>query len=702
VRFILTINDTNHTVNPVWGDGLSISIERAQDYRALRQSLEGSLSFVREDYDLIAAQDFEQQFWLTIQVDDGAGYYQRMRGYFYKTYLTQYADAAGLRYELDKIVPDDLYERVMNALNNTYNLPDIGVATTTLQYALQPVLQIYTPGRPYVTNVNGGNSWEVPCTVTSSEATLVNDYFFTLGEIVHYVPGRGELTPDIGGRYFYDGGLNEYSNGNYDIRFVGGQWNVYDILNSDALVYTGTPGQADETLTTFTSTGGSGDTAELYSEKQYTRFLCNSATVGGSGTVDVPATDIVNQSNYTKILQIAYNGIFGSDENSATGTPFGRFADDATYFSGQYFDFPAEVVTQYYFPVGRSQWQYYSVWCYFNSTLRGYQEEASTTRFVKDAYRFSDVLSAVLGQIDSNLSHDATAAYSDFLYGVSNAIRSDQSTSFLVPKTNITVGDYDIPAKKAEVTLRDLLDFAASAWRAFWHIDSAGRFVIEHVSYYENGKSYGAANVLFNLDTLLEPKNNLPWQHGQRIYSYDLDNMPERIENAYQEQASPVFDGLPIEIESVYVNPGTSEVYNGSRLFADIDFALSTEVNKDGFFYCEAKENAEGVQEVTFDTITYQGKTWLLQNGRAAWPYMNDLYGKYNLPAPSVTLNGEAVTALSTRKSKRTSLSFAGADVEGSDYMHLVVLDGQNCEIAKASVQLATGNINLEEIEMPI
>lgn len=702
VRFILSIDDVNHTVNPVWSDEVVISISRAESYRALREQLEGSIAFVREDYDLIDAQDFDQRFWLIIQVNDGSGYYERMRGYFYKTYLKQYADPRGERFELLKIVTDDLYERVMNALSNEYNLPDIGVETTDLKYVLQPVLQVYTPGSSFIANINGGNSWEQPVTqVVTDLSELTSNYKFFEGKAVYYVAGAGQLSPDVSGQYEYNSGANRYEHesANYSFRFDGGSntWNIHED-SGGGVVFSGTTGQTDEFTSIYTNVDGS---CQLAGGRNYFRMLCNSATLGGTPTQDVPTSDIVVQSNYDKVLPIAYQNIFGSDANTVLPTQYGRFDADAEQFPNYYFDFPVSGVTEFYFPVGRSNWQYFSLWCYFDATLQGYQEEGSEERIVKDAYKFADVLNAVVSEIDSDLSHEDAAVFSDFLYGGSNLIRTNQSVPFLVPKTNITVGDYDIPAKKVPVTLRDLLDFAKACWRADFHIDSEGRFVIEHVSYYAAGKTYSGTNTLFDLDSLVETKNRLSWQHGQRIYEYNLDNMPERIEKAYQEQASPVFDGLPIEVLSVYVNPGTNESYTLSRFFADIDFALASEVSKDGMFYCETVLDG-GIHTVTFDTITYRGKTWKLQNGRASWPYMDNLYGRYDLPAESVQLNGDTITATSVRKSKQTSLSFAGIDADGLDYMHLVTLDGEAGEIAKAEIQLSTGNISIDEILLPV
>lgn len=702
VRFILTINDVNHTVNPVWGNDVVINITRAQGYRALRQALEGGVTFVREDYDLINSQSFEQQFWLTVQVDDGSGYYDRIRGYFYKTYLRHFADTESKAFELLKLVTDDLYERVINSLNSEYNLPDIGVASTDLKYVLQPVLQVYRPGSLFITNINGGNSWEQPVTQAVTDLSeLTGTYLFFEGKAVYYVAGEGNLAPDVSGPYEFNGtsGFYEHETKSFSFRFDGGSntWNIHED-SGGGIVYTGTASETDEFASVYT-TGGSD--CQLAGGRNYFRMLCNSATLGGTPTQDVPASDIVVQNNYTKILPIAYQNIFGSDANQVLPTGYGRFAADAEQFPGRYFDFPVSAVTEHYFPVGRSNWNYFSQWCFFDATLQGYQEEGSEERIVSDAYKFADVLSAVLGEIDPELSHEESAAFSDFLYGNSNPIRSSQSTPFLVPKTNITVGDYDIPAKKVPVTLRDLLDFAWACWRAGWHIDSEGRFVIEHVSYYEAGKTYSGNNVLFSADSLVETKNQLSWQHGQRIYDYKLDNMPARIEKNYSEDASPVFDGLPIEVLSVYVNPGTTEQYSLSRFFADIDFALVSEVSRDGMFYCEAVLDG-GVQTVTFDTVTYRGKDYKLQNGRASWPYMDNLYGRHNLPAESARLNGETITASSVRKSRRTSLAFAGIDADGLDYMELVTLDSEQGEIAKAEVQLATGNIAIEEIQLPL
>ena len=496
VRFILSISDVDHTVSPVWSDSTVINIERAQDYRALRQQLDGELSFVREDYDLINTQSFEQKFWLSIQVDEGAGYYNRLRGYFYKTYLTQYSDHSGLRFELNKLVTDDYYERVMNALNNEYNLTEIGVATTDMRYSLQPILQVYRPGSEFIANINGGNSWEQPVDqVITDTAELNTTYHFFPGRAVYFVAGAGVLAPDVSGEYEYNSGANRYENtvSNYSFRFDGGTntWNIHED-SLGGIVYSGTAGETDEFASTYT-TGGSD--CQLAGGENYFRILCNTSTLGGTPTQDVPASDIITQSNYTKILPIAYQNIFGSDDNGVVPTQYGRFDSNALQFPGKYFNLPVDAtISEYYFPVGRSNWQYFSLWCYFDATLQGYQEEGSEERTIKDAFKFSDVLSAVLGEIDSDLSHEATDAFSDFLYGSSNPIRSSQSVPFLIPKTNITVGDYDIPAKKVIIRLRDILDFARAAWRCNWHIDSTGRFVIEHVSYYSAGKTYSGTN----------------------------------------------------------------------------------------------------------------------------------------------------------------------------------------------------------------
>lgn len=681
-------------VIPVWGDGLSIGISRADGYRAMREALEGSLLFVREDYDLIKAADFEQKFWLKIEVDDGAGYYERLRGYFFKTYLTEDEDKK--QFTLSKIVTTDRYERIMNGINREFNVPDICPANP-VKFVLQPVVQVYVPGNNYITNINGGNHWEQPVnSPESSSSVLINTYFFKEGQDVYYIQGRGELTPDVGGQYFYDSGLNEYSNGHYDIRTDGTKWQIFDILNSDLLVYEGTPGQTDVFATTFTSETDSG-TCVLIGQQHFVRILCNVDTLDGNTTEDIPANDIVTQDNYTKVLGLEYNQIFASDEHSPTPTGFAKIDSGALYFADEYFDYPINnPVIEYYFPVNQSEWSTVSFWMYFNTTLRDYQEDAATERTVKDAYLFGDVLAAVLAEIDSEVTHELTSTYSSFLYSDSNPLRSE-SVPFLVPKTNITIGDYDLAASKAIVTLKDLLELARIVWNCFWHIESDGKFIVEHVDYYRRGKTYTGANILFDLSLEREPKNDLLWSHGARVYSYDLAGMPERIEKNWQEQGSEVFDGLPSEVSSTYVNPGTVEKKPLSRFFSDLDFALSGEVNKDGFFYLET-DTVEN--KVIFETVTFRGKTYKLQNGRASIVYNNTQYGLYDLPAENVTVNGTATTAVSVKRSKVTNVPFAGVETAAHDYNELIGTEKGFGEIESAKVQLSTGIISIESLKI--
>lgn len=693
VRFILGISDVFSVVNPIWADDLAIGIEKPQDYKAIRESLEGELVFKREDYDLINAQAFDQKFTLDLQVDTGSGFATRIKGYFFKTYLK--VNVRLRQFTLAKFVIDDYYERLMNGIDQEFNLTSIGCPTSQISFFVQPILQIYQPGNAYVTNLNSGNSWESPVTPESDTAVLTDDYFFSLVETILFVPGSGELVPDISGTYFFF--ATEYRNGDYSLIFNGTRWQVFDTTTA-TLVYDGVNGDAGEDGFVLNPVVGS-TPAKFFGSTLYTRILTNADEIDAIPTVDFPAGDFVNQSNYAKIFQIAYSGFLYSDANTTEQTGYGIFSDISLYFAGRFFAYPS--MLENYFPVNKSSWRAFSTWVYFNSILLDYQIQGSIKRTIRDAYKFSDVLDRVIAQIDPTVRHFETTTCSDFLYSPgTNPVRGNQTFPFIVPKTNITVGDYDLAAKKAPITLKNLLDLIQFAWNAFWYIDEDGNFIVEHVSFFENGKSYSAIQIETDLTVLLEPKNNLPWSYVNDEYSYAIENLPERIEWAWQEQSSELFDGLPVTINSAYVNPATVEKRQLSKFYSDIDFALANDVTKDGLFYIECTL-VLGEYESEFATVVFQGRSFFAQNAKASFAYLVDKFGRHNLPAPEINISGFAYTALSVKKGRVMKVAFAGKELVPGDYLGLVRTDEGDGEVEKAKVQVSTGIITIEQLNLP-
>jgi len=176
--------------------------------------------------------------------------------------------------------------------------------------------------------------------------------------------------------------------------------------------------------------------------------------------------------------------------------------------------------------------------------------------------------------------------------------------------------------------------------------------------------------------------------------------MPERIEKSWQEEGSLVFDGVPTLIRSQYVNPGTVEKQPLSRFYTDVDFALANEVIKDGLFYLECEQDGSEYN-VSFVELTYQGKTFNLQNGKASFVYLEENFGGYDMPAEDITLNGEDQTAQSVRPGREISVGFASVETSVSDYMQLITVNEGNGLIESAKIQVATGILQIETLKLP-
>lgn len=145
-------------------------------------------------------------------------------------------------------------------------------------------------------------------------------------------------------------------------------------------------------------------------------------------------------------------------------------------------------------PVARNSWSFCSMWMVASNTA-----QFDKKYILKDAYSLSSCINVLLQQIDTNVTHDCTSDYSSFLYG-ENALRVDDFTLLITPKSNILVNEYDKPASKATITLYNVLDMLKSTLQCYWFVED-GKLKIEHVKYFRNGGSYSSPTVETDLTT---------------------------------------------------------------------------------------------------------------------------------------------------------------------------------------------------------
>jgi hypothetical protein len=424
----------------------------------------------------------------------------------------------------------------------------------------------------------------------------------------------------------------------------------------------------------------------------FVRLLSNKDTVGGNPTFDIPANDIVpSNENYTKVIGIDADNFFVSDSASISAARWGRFSQDALHFAGQYFALPEISGVGRIYPVSSSDWLSASYWFEFDAALNALQEEAADDILLRDAYKLSDAIRAVLSQLTIGVSHQEGAAWSEFLYSDANPIRGARRYPIISPKSNVVLGEYDKPAQKAPIKLSDLLNLLWVAFRCKWHIDIDGRFRVEHMSWYERGGTYDGTEVGADLTSLIDPQTGKSWEFGRNRWSYEKADMPERFEFGWMDDVSFPFEGYPIQVRSAFVQQGRIEKETAARFTSDVDFILSqgADISKDGFVAMDA-ELANGDYYLPFIDITLpSGDEYKVQNGYMAFTWLHPNYARHGLPAELITLNGEDTTALSVTRRKTQEIeypSFLPADFLTINYISLVTTglgDGKILELAE-------------------
>jgi len=678
-RITLDVGGATREVFPIYDD-LTIQQARVEGEVFMRGTLETEFTFVRGDFDYLLGLDIDDEIVIiiekavTVPTYSGLGYSgttvnytEKWRGVFTKTDCEWDEDA-----KLVKVKPRtrDDYEKVMEALNKEFNLIDLAPAKTIVNWFKKPIIQAYLFDSDFVANFTQGNYWESPVVGSTDAISLVNTYYFTLGTDVIYIPGDSSLNPDVSGKYSVATGLRE--DGVYQI--IAGTPITIERVSDGATMYTGVAGEDFLNATNFLEPAGS-LTSNIDGTSQvqgfrisvYYRYFTDQEVIAGVPTFPVPTNDIVAiNDNYTRVIGLSADNAEPFSGHQAEPTPYGVFDEDADNFAGEYF-------TQYTpagapavgaaYPLSRSSWGFYSLWFFFDPFLIGVEEDYSTYVFLEDAYRLPDVVSAFLSEIDSSLTHEETSAYSMFFYSTSAPMRTTRYYPMMTPKSNVLVGNYDQPAKRAPLRFGEILQLLKDFYQVYWHIDG-GKFKLEHIEYFEKGGSYAMDNIGADLTVELNPKNRKVWAYETAKYTYDKAEMPERIEWNWMDPQSPVFEGYPIEMINPRVEKGNVIQKSMARFAADIDYIQTNggEISTEGFVWMEAEKigrtGFRSPYEIPTVEIVFDNLTLNIQNGLATLAYAHEEYHKYRLPCEDVKINNAATTAESVIKTKIQEIEF--------------------------------------------
>ena len=370
--------------------------------------------------------------------------------------------------------------------------------------------------------------------------------------------------------------------------------------------------------------------------------------------------------------------------------------DETQYFpingDGLYYAPPSSLLGEWYRPIAQSAWMNgTSYWFDYVTVFQFLEQRGMSAYTLRNAYPLWSCISVLLSAMGASTTFEGTDTYSQFLYASTNPVSGTAVKLFVTPKSNILAGDYTVPALKAMTTLGQFLDMLRNVYQCYWYIDADDRMRIEHISWFKNGGSYSSTPTIgIYLTTLLEKRNDTAWAYGVNEYTYEKEEMPQRYQFEWMDDARIPFNGDAIEILSPSVTEGKVETVSVGSFSSDIDYMLlnPSVFSQDGFALIGATGSGNA-WSVPFITYVQQGVTITLQNGYLAYVHLQPYYWVYDLPAKSVKINGTTytLTYVSRHKVQKVSVPLGASD---PDFLKLIKTDMGNGEIKAVSIPLTS------------
>ena len=646
--------------------------ESSQEF--FRTSLDGKISLIGDDYEIIKAASIEDKFIFCIEKNSDSGASLYYAAIFSKTDCK--FDHVKKSCELSNLTTADQYVNVLNKYEDTYDLIKLAPATTSVNITKRCAIQIYILGGSTIsTFFNGTYVEEDVDNVIDSDTELRQTYHFALinafselhsAAVPGYANSDGEYVESEGtwsNIYGYILKLEkvatagDHFDGDYAVNTIY-NINTGESLSNQKVVGDGETSNvvfnydtyalrlfknssastvlAESTIlfripdlnniyisVTFESitmkmsdSDSTYELTDILTYWVYQRLLCDVDSVLGVATSDIPNNDIVSSSsNYSKVVGLEDNvlgNIYHTNYTVIESTKYGK-NDIGMYFTDDFL--PSIIGVSRLLPVCRSYWGNTSIWFAYNESMwNAIEASARKIYTLKDAYAISAVIKTLLAEIDPSIQHEATSEYSNFLYG-STSINNVGFRLFITPKSNILKGEYDQAAQKAEITLKDLMEMLANCYQCYWYIDDNNRFIIEHIYYFNNNLSYTTQNSYqIDLTKLKDAFNKKVSEKFQQEIEYNKSDLPKRYEFGWMDEATELFDSVNLDINSNYVQQDKTEDITISQFSSDIDFMLYDPDNfsEDGFTLLAAisSNSIYNVPIVSVTVLDYKGRSY--------------------------------------------------------------------------------------------
>ena len=648
-QFILSYKATDsdevltNTCHPVYGDDLSVTIDREDGEWYYKRKLDGKITFERDDYRWIMARPFDGTFTLTVNEthDGGASWHPYFEGTFSRANLEIDEDnqAASLSsfiegvynaiengkdedYDLMKIIPDADAKEVQGQVHPALAMVDYrnesieqsdmfcDSAITAAGYdSKHPdsgfrehlkvesdsnwlFLGIFCEGRITMKDssspANGYYRGELHYSTRFSDRTLPigtltssNGCYITIRiEIEHDPPN-----PPTNYRAIK---LYDYNDNLIEEWYYGLSPQSPMSLEEDQTDLPLLPTKKMELFyhyiraTLLTQSGGNSDNV-LDTGDYYKRMA---AFINDGGLQIYPSSNTTDQPNGHRLIP-------GTGEQGTTP---------------QYFAPPDN--QHDYIPLAEDNWNYGSLWYTIQpSVANGLLDETKIGSFRwTRCWTLGTVLNYLLKRITDGkviFTEDTTA--SQFLYSTVNPVNQHEPFDYLITqKSNVmrpsTGGE---SAARCPVRLNWFLELLRNAFNCYYWLekrnDGKYLFRVEHVEYCRRGGSYtGDLSALVDLPAL-KPRRNFRNSQGQLTktyadqtnkYAYNMQNMVEKYTFSWQgDGGSDAFMGNPMFFKAGWVEPSSSENHQVDNIFADLAWLMlnsgtdtASSKNYDGVF----------------------------------------------------------------------------------------------------------------------
>ena len=425
-------------------------------------------------------------------------------------------------------------------------------------------------------------------------------------------------------------------------------------------------------------------TAEMIQTPVFARWVCADTTYGGWQTYPIPDGDIVpNNRNYKYCYPLNSNDIVEMSYRYQTEPTQWGVRPDGKYY------LPPEITspnTLGYFPMARTTWGYASIWFRYTVAVNNLEPQGRKATRINDAFAIEGVISALLKEVDPTITFAPTTAYSQVLFGTT-PLTSYFGRLVMTPKSNILVAEYTQPARKAPITLGEVLEMLRKAMGCYWFVDDDNRLRIEHISWFKNGGSYdGTPTVGIDLTAMANSRNGKMWSFATGQYSFDKVQMPERYQYEWMDDTTDIFKGSPIEVLSGYVQEGNIEEVTVSKFNSDVDYMMlnPSNVSEDGFalLCCTIQGGEWNVSLEQLMLSPYQYQNWQLAfYSLQRWFLISDM------PAWDIRIDGVATVAkgIQRMKKQQVNIPLDGDDPDMEKLIKTTIGDG---EVEKMTIRL--------------